>query len=508
MISRRDFVHRTGLSFATMGGATAVTARRPNLLFIFSDQHSADMLGCYGNRQVQTPELDRFAAQGVRFNHCISNSPLCTPYRGLLLSGQHPLRSAALENDYRMLSGGGAYFGEVLRDAGYRTGYVGKWHLYGGNRVRPIPPGPFRYGFDGTFLSNNCTVVYDKERAYYWDEYGERQLYGDWEPYAQSRQAMQFLDQNVDHPFALFVSWHPPHDWAARSSPTTPADSYGAPADLLKLYNPDELQLRANCADTPVARRLYQGYMAMISSVDRAFGWLMKKLEDKGLADNTIVVFTSDHGDTALSHGLRFNKMRPEIESIRVPLLIRYPAALKARSSELLIGGLDLMPTLLSMMGLTPPRTCQGLDLADAIVKAHDNEVESVPLFLLPLDWRGVYTRRHTYCLDTCAGDWPLYRQQYFTQPSGLAWNCLWDHEHDRWEQNNLYDSPKEKHLRDDLHEQTLTWMTKFEDQGLPYETIARAVYSAGDLAIVRTKEWRTRSGIPKGPPLDLLRAK
>jgi len=196
---------------ASTSGSGSPGKARPNLLFVLSDQHSSDMLGCYGNRQVISPNFDRLAAEGVRFDHCISSSPVCTPYRGMLLSGQHPLRTGALDNDLRMLPGDGAYLGEVLRDAGYRTGYIGKWHLYGGDRVRPIPPGPDRYGFDDTFISNNCTVTFDEERAYYWDEQGNRTLYGDWEPYAQTRQALDFLDdQPTEGPFALFVAWHPP----------------------------------------------------------------------------------------------------------------------------------------------------------------------------------------------------------------------------------------------------------------------------------------------------------
>ena len=133
-----------------------------------SDQHSWDMLGCYGNRDVISPNLDRLARQGVLFNHGIANSPVCTPYRSILLSGQHPLRNGAFQNDLRMLPGKGNYFAEVLRDAGYRTGYYGKWHLYGGERVRGIPPGPDRYGFDHEFLVNNCTLTYDAARAWYW----------------------------------------------------------------------------------------------------------------------------------------------------------------------------------------------------------------------------------------------------------------------------------------------------------------------------------------------------
>ncbi len=299
-ISRRSF----GASLAA-AGAQAQGKSRPNLVFVFSDQQSSDMLGCYGNRQIVTPQLDRFASQGVRFAHCISNSPLCTPYRGVLLSGMHPLRNGAMENDIRMVAGDGGYFGEVLRDSGYRTGYIGKWHLYGGDRVRPIPPGRDRYGFEGTFLSNNCTVVFDENRAYYWDEQGQRKKYGDWEPYAQTRQAMRFIDDNADKPFALFLSWHPPHNWSPVNPPAKgPEDGYGAPADLLELYDPDKIEVRGNCENTPSHRKVYRGHMAMCTSLDRAFGWLMDKLREKGLSDNTIVVYTSDHGDTLLSHGL------------------------------------------------------------------------------------------------------------------------------------------------------------------------------------------------------------
>lgn len=492
MLTRRRFTHQ-----AAAGITSLAPRKKPNLLFIFSDQQSSDMLGCYGNSQVITPRIDEFSRQSVLFRHAISNAPLCTPYRGTLLSGQHPLHNGAMENDVRMFPGNGNHFGEVLRDAGYRTGYVGKWHLYGGNRVRPIPAGVDRYGFDHTFLTNNCTVVFDAPRAYYWNERGERTLYGDWEPYAQARQAIDFIDRHADEPFALFLSWHPPHNWASG------AGAYEAPDDLMKLYDPAAIKLRPNCTDTPAIRRLYQGYMALCTSIDRAFGSVMDKLRDKGLDDNTIVVFTSDHGDTIQSHGLRFNKMRPEIESIRVPLLIRYPGHLKPRTSELLIGGIDLMPTLLGMMELKIPATCHGINLAPAIAKARDNAVESVPLFLPPLDWQGVYTRRHTYSFDTSKGTQSWYRRQYFSNPPNLAWNCLWDRGRDPAEQNNLYESqPK---LRRRLHELTLSHMKRYGDRGWSYEQICDASIRPEDQPALATRKLTEFSGILRGRPIDLL---
>ncbi|MSV31185.1 MAG: DUF229 domain-containing protein [Bryobacterales bacterium] len=502
-LTRREF--STALS---AGNALPPPPPRPNLLFVFTDQQSYDMLGSSGNRQIITPELDAFARESVRFRHCVANSPLCTPYRGILLSGQHPLRNGAIENDIRMLPGRGQYFGEVLRDAGYRTGYIGKWHLYGGDRVRPIPAGEDRYGFDETFLSNNCTVVFDENRAYYWDEKGQRQRYGDWEPYAQTKQAEAFLDRQGSDPFALFLSWHPPHNWAPVNPPAKgPEDQYGAPEDALRLYDPEAIRVRGNCENTASHRLVYRGHMAMCTTLDRAFGQLMKKLAAKGLAENTIVVFTSDHGDTLLSHGLRHNKMRPEAESIRVPLLMRYPGRLRPRASDLLVGTLDLMPTLLGLMGLKVPASSEGLNLAEAIRSGADKTVESVPLFLLNLDWRGVYTRRHTYAFDTSqpGGD-ALYRNAYFRHPENLSWNCLYDRERDPWELRNLYGDRESARVQKRLHEQSLAWMRKFGDEGLPYDSVLRAAMSQNDLALRKSGNFfQRRSGILRGQPAALL---
>jgi|GEM_PF-3224910 len=130
-------------------------AKQPNLLFILTDQQSYDMLGCYGNKQLITPNIDKIASEGVRFNYCISSNPVCSPMRAMLLSGHHSLKNGVVSNDIQMLPGNGKYFAEVLRDSGYRTGYIGKWHLYGGDRERPVPPGKFRYGFDDTFQQQN-----------------------------------------------------------------------------------------------------------------------------------------------------------------------------------------------------------------------------------------------------------------------------------------------------------------------------------------------------------------
>jgi len=487
------------LGASLLGTAFAADApQRPNLVFVFSDQQSWDMLGCCGNADLRTPNLDRLASAGVRFNHCVSNSPVCTPYRGMLLSGQHPLNQGAIQNDLQMLPGKGTYFAEVLRDAGYRTGYFGKWHLYGGDRERGIPAGPCRYGFDHEFLVNNCTLVYDAARASYWDQDGtSRKLYGDWEPYAQTRQAVEFVARHAGQPFALFLSWHPPHNWGGTH------EGYDAPADLLELYEPAKLKLRPTVKDTPQVRRAYQGHLAMISGNDRAFGWLMEELGRRGLADNTIVVFTSDHGDMLGSYAWPHNKARAESTSCRVPLLVRWPARLQPGTSDLLLGTLDLMPTLLGLMGLPVPGTCQGRNAAAAILAGRDDGTEALPLFYLPLNWRGVYTRRHTYSVA-------LHEPAESGIPGGgKTFNVLYDRQADPSETRNLFDAPEAADLRQALHGQTLEFMKKFGDAGLDCREIIRRVVREEDLPAVLMPLAARPDGAEgrlKGRPVDLLK--
>ncbi len=178
---------------ALSASAAPTQSPRPNLVFVFTDQQSWDTLGCSGNTQTHTPHLDRLAAEGVRFTSCFSNNPVCSPMRAMLLTGRHSLKNGVIRNDWQVLPDDGPTFASVLRDAGYRTGYIGKWHLYGGGRDRPIPPGPHRLGFDDVFLSNNCAVDFRPQAAFYWA--GDRKVkFGRWEHFGQTDQAVEFIE--------------------------------------------------------------------------------------------------------------------------------------------------------------------------------------------------------------------------------------------------------------------------------------------------------------------------
>ena len=506
-VSRRNFLQSSMATAAGVGvlsgshpeAAQGQTKQRPNLLFVFTDQQSRDTLGCYGNEDVITPRLDAFARENIQFEHCVTSSPVCTPYRGILLSGQHPLYNGAVDNDIPMLANNGKYFGHVLTEAGYRTGYIGKWHLLGHERDRPVPHGKMRYGFDGYFLTNNCHVDYRPGHCYYWNDAGEKIHFDEWEVYGQTRQALDFLDGcSDDEPFALFVSWHPPHDVGLHRESLV--FRYDTEPELMAMYDPDKITLRPSAEEHPDVRRAYHGYYAMCTGVDIAFGWLMDKLQEKGLDENTLVIFTSDHGDNLNSYGYRIAKNHPEDTSSRVPFLMKLPGGATHRKSDLLVGSLDLMPTVLGLLGLDVPETCQGRNLADAIQTGNDDAVSSVPLFFHNPAWSGVRTRDITYGygeLDHFSHD-----EQGNFKMTKVPVRALYDRRNDPYQLNNLFGKPEYAELQVDMEKLTREWLDYFGDPG----GIARAELNPHyRLPDGRYPEDTADSGFP-GRPIDVIR--
>lgn len=445
----------------------AKKTEKPNLVFIFSDQQTFDMLGCYGNQQIKTPNLDEFSKQSIRFTHCFSNSPVCAPFRGMLMSGQQPLYNGAFVNDKPLVPGHSKKFAEVLRDAGYGTAYVGKWHLQGGDRNRPIPPGEMRYGFDELFLSNNCHVDFRAGKCFYWNENGQKSFFDKWEVYGQTDQALKYLDsqKNSEKPLALFVSWHPPHDWGKfKGEDSLMHYKYDAPDELMAMYNRDSIKMRPGVENTPDRRRMYHGHMAMTTGVDIAFGQLMEKLKALNLEENTLVVFTSDHGDMLEFMDAVVPKQYAHDYSCRIPFMMRWPGKLEAGSTTgLLFSALDMMPTILGMMGLDVPKECHGKNLTKAILARDEDAVDFVPVWLYEKNsYRGVITRDYTFST-----------KKDETEPS--LHNVLYDRKNDPYQLNNLFADPKMASVKEKLWKQTQEWMAQYNDQFWQYDDFMKA---------------------------------
>jgi arylsulfatase A-like enzyme len=382
-------------------------SKRPNVLFVFGDQWRAQATGYAGDANVRTPHLDRFAGESLNFTHAVSNCPVCSPWRATLMTGQYPLTHGVFVNDVPV-SSDPVYLAECFQDAGYDTAYIGKWHIDGHGRSAYIPP-ERRKGFD-TWKVRECT--HDYNNSFYFAEGPEKLWWEGYDAAAQTRAAQAYVEgHDPSRPFLLMLSWGPPHD---------PYET--APETFRRMYDPATLELRPNVPAEVVAeaREWLAGYYAHCSALDACFGELMATLEEAGLAENTLVVFTSDHGDMVGSHGAR-NKQRPWDESILVPMLLRYPAALgrDARRIEIPINAPDLMPTLLGLAGLPVPDTVEGHDYAP-FLRGEAAPPETAALIELPAcfhqyayynggrEWRGLRTARYTYVIDL-EGPWMLY---------------------------------------------------------------------------------------------------
>ncbi|HKJ89844.1 MAG TPA: sulfatase-like hydrolase/transferase, partial [Oceanipulchritudo sp.] len=341
---------------------------------------------------------------------------------------------------------------------------------------RPIPSGPDRHGFDDYFLSNNCHLNYHPDQCFFWTEDGRKEKFRQWEAAGQTDQALEFLgDLDEREPFCLFVSWHPPHNHKGG----TPEDFWGfdAPEEFKAWYHEDEIEPRKHLPNTLENRRMTLGYYAMCSEIDHHFGRLLKKLEEKGLAGNTLVVFTSDHGETFGAHAAQCHKGSPEDVSVRIPLLMRMPGVLPEGSlRRLLIGMLDMPSTLLGLLGQQVPSNWQGKDLSSAILGKEDDAVNSVPIFNFRPSWRGVYTRRYTFALENIERTPDLHTRLGSDLPDQRkytpSYNVFYDREEDPLQLNNRINSTRHMDKAWELTQMTHDWCRQFDDPFLSYERL------------------------------------
>ncbi|MDE2722554.1 MAG: sulfatase-like hydrolase/transferase, partial [Gemmatimonadota bacterium] len=327
--------------------------KRPNILFVFSDQQRYSALGANGNDIIQTPVLDAMAAEGMVCDNMFSNHPLCSPYRAILLTGRYGWQNLVIDNEYSPRRDIPTLPG-TLREHGYGTAHVGTWHL---------GKGPYgddnRYGLDylAALAGGRGRGAYF-DRTYYENDEGPN-FYGGWAPTNETDLAIQFmekhLDARTDDPFAVFVSWRPPH-WPYMQYP-----------DEYNIYDPADMDVPGNVPDEMKAwaHEELADYYGCCTGLDAEMGRLLEALDRLGVKDNTIVCYTSDHGDHLSSHGygkpssrwldesMRASKATPYEESCHVPFVVRWPDAIEAGTrKDALFGAIDIVHTLLGPCGV------------------------------------------------------------------------------------------------------------------------------------------------------------
>jgi len=418
--------------------------KKTNVLWLMCDQLRYHALSCNGDPNIRTPNIDRLAAEGVRFTNAYSNYPVCIPFRAGLVTGQYPttcgvpVHGDMLHYDKRTIA-------HAFREAGYRTSYVGKWHLAGEHGLHSVPGGGWKgedywvhpdlrggfedwYGFNlsnnyyRTFYSHGDQVVPCELKGYQTDGLTDLSL--------------KYLSEyDSDRPWFHVLSVEAPHTGVGGNS------KYGdhpVPAEYEEMFRPEDMVVRDNVPEDrrDAARRKLCGYYAMTANLDYNIGRVLKWLDESGQAENTLVVFFSDHGDMLASQGLA-EKMVPYDESIHIPLIMRLPGTLPAASvCDDLVSGVDIYPTCAGLCGVPVDVGVQGIDLA----RTERAEVYIQWVGRSRFGWgdhpyRGIRTKRHTYV----AG-----RDEKFCM--------LFDNEADEFQMKNLLGDPRCAELQRDLH--------------------------------------------------------
>ena len=376
------------ITVATSSRADTAT-RRPNIIFMFTDDQPQICAGFMGNPHIRTPNVDKLAAEGVVFDNAFVTTAICCSNRACILTGQHmrrhgiedfrtPLSAEAFEHTYPAL----------LRKAGYRTGYLGKFAVGSPSpEIRDLSlPGEefdFWYGFP---QSINFQQEVDGRKRYLTTLMTEK--------------AIAFLRENPhDQPFCLTIAFKEPHgpwnyfdpevadeyeDVTIPPPPTFKPEAYAAQPEFIK-QSLNGGQGPQWFEDSEAYQQRIRTFYRLITRVDVAVGKIMAELEELGLDDNTVVIYTSDHGEFQGAHGLAGKWLMHE-ESIRVPFVIRDPRlpATRGTRREEMVLSIDLAPTMLALAGLTIPESIQGRDLGPLVVGQQ-------------VDWRKDWYYEHVY---------------------------------------------------------------------------------------------------------------
>jgi choline-sulfatase len=478
-------------------------AGKPNVLLIMADQHRADLMTCAGRDVVPTPNIDRIASRGVRFNNAYCPYPVCVASRMALLTGLYSHSTGAINNQDR-LDWRYRTMAHHFAENGYLTALMGKmhfldahnhgfqyylsindWLMYLGPKVQhyaneianhPLGPNFFKtVDDDGAGLpditglwSGRSPWVGNVEK-WNFEDMASRLEAEDHLDMFIAREAAKFLSAYRQQPFFLVASFmkphspfYPPRQWAEKY----PVDKMELPeAGDISQY-PQHIQRRIkNMAAMEQKRRQAHraGYYGNLAFVDTCVGYLYSALEKEGLVDNTIVVYTSDHGEMDGDHGL-FQKFCLFEPSVRIPLIVSFPKHLpENKVTDALTEYIGLYPTLSELAGLEPPRKTTLLDIPGAPQRM---DAASFANVLRNPDLEGSPAAFSEYNLRSQVCEYMIRTRHYKFIFNHGSTHELYDHQADPGEFVNRIDDPALKKVRNQLHEQLVAW---YNPESNPY---------------------------------------
>ena len=421
--------------------------KQPNVVVFFTDQQRWDTMGLHGNPLGLTPNLDRVAMENTDIHHCFTCQPVCGPARAALQSGLYPTVTGCFRNkiplplETRTLA-------HCFKDAGYRTGYIGKWHLGGEEPVTEPHRGGYDYWLGSELLefvsSAYDTVLFDNENK-------PVKLPG-YRVDALTDAAVRYVDANRENPFFLFVSYLEPHFQNS-------LDDYPAPDGYRERYTgrwmPPDLASLGGTSHQHIG-----GYYGMVKRLDEAYGRVLDALKSLGIADETIVLFTSYHGCHFKTRNDEYKRSGHE-SSIRIPAVLSGPGFKGGGRIAELVSLLDLPPTLLDAAGIPVPEGMQGKSLLPLVQKRTVSWPEEVFVQISESQvGRAVRTRRWKYIVSAPGKD-P-------NQDAGSDWyveEALYDLACDPYELTNLIGLSSHGRVADVMRDRLVRRMTEAGEQ-------------------------------------------
>ncbi len=415
----------------------------PNIIVFLSDQQRWDTVGCYGQTLPVTPNLDRMAREGVRFENAFTCQPVCGPARACLQTGMYATETGCYKND-RALGPDEKTIALYFSQAGYESGYIGKWHLASQGeesdyKTKPVPP-QRRGGYNDFWLASDVLEFtshgYD---GYMYDGDMNKVEFKGYRADCMTDYALDYLgSRDGKKPFFLFLSYIEPHHQNDRNTYEGPLGSkekfknYTVPADL---------------ADTEGDwRQNFPDYLGCCHSLDRNLGRIRDELGHLGLAENTVILYTSDHGSHFRTRNKEYKRSCHE-NSIRIPMIACGPGFAGGRVIDELVSLIDIPPTLLACGHMDKPGQMQGRPLQQ-LMNGDDSGRPSEIFFQISESQvgRGIRTKRWKYSvyapdkdgvLDTCSD---VYEEQF-----------LYDLDNDPHEKNNLAAHRDYEEIREQL---------------------------------------------------------
>lgn len=424
---------------------------KPNILYILVDQWRAQATGYAGDKNAITPNLDKLASESINLKNAISGTPVCTPHRASLMTGQYPLTTGMFMNDV-LLDTNATTMAKVFKKAGYNTGFVGKWHIDGHGRNTYIPP-TRQQGFQ-YWKALECSHDYNNS-AYYIGDSKKKMVWEGYDVIAQTEDVIGYIKKQASqaNPFLMFISIGSPHD---------PYQT--APEKYRKIYENRDFKINPNVPEDKIekVKKDLLGYYSHITAIDECIGKMWQSLKDLGIDENTIIVFSADHGDLLGAHGA-WNKQQPYEESLRVPFLVHYPKLFGKTPKTLptLINSPDIMPTLLGLSEIKIPNSVEGIDFSGVLKGTKKDKItQTLIACYQPFgqwtrrmggkEYRGIYTGKYTYTRDL-NGPWLLF-----------------DNEIDPFQMNNLIGKPEFAAIQNDLDLRLKSELVKRKDEFRP----------------------------------------